>query len=135
MLGSCEVKELAIGDQGGRDNQGTGGQDDQDNQGDSEEVVLLTDEDHDEDVTSGVLEDCNMEEGNRRKSAIRLLLIRVPWFIIGLLILVMAVVLSQYHVHLPYQHTAASCDDVFNETIDDMNFTNSSIQITSTTVT
>ena len=40
-----------------------------------------------------------------------------PWYIIGLVILVTGVVLSQYHVHLPYE---AECDDMYND-----NFTNS----------
>ena len=128
MSKSCDIKELDDVPTSAHD-QGSHDECNQDDQGDSEEVVLLTDEDHDEDVTGGVLEDCGMEErsSNRRKSAIKLLLIRTPWFIIGLLILVMAVVLSQYHVHLPYQQTAANCDGVFNDTIDEMNFTNSSI--------
>ena len=100
---------------------------------DQEEIVLLTDEDHEDkdgdSVTSGELQECSRDEesNGRRKTSIKLLLIRTPWFIIGLVILVMAVVLSQYRVHLPYQQTAAICSD--NDTIDndDMNFTNSSI--------
>ena len=52
-----------------------------------------------------------------RTSPIKLLLIRTPWYIIGLVVLVTGVVLSQYHIHLPYE---AECDDTYND-----NFTNS----------
>ena len=90
------------------------------------EVVLLTDEEQDEDVTSEEPVLSRDEESiGRRKSVIKLLLIRAPWYIIGLLILVIAIVLSQYDIHLPYQHTTTSCTDVLNDTIDnELNFTN-----------
>ena len=52
-----------------------------------------------------------------RTSPIKLLLIRTPWYIIGLVVLVTGVVLSQHHIHLPYE---AECDDTYND-----NFTNS----------
>ena len=48
---------------------------------------------------------------------IKPLLMRTPWYIIGLVVLVTGVVLSQYHIHLPYE---ADCDDTYND-----NFTNS----------
>ena len=47
-----------------------------------------------------------------RTSPIKLLLIRTPWYIIGLVVLVTGVVLSQYHIHLPYE---AECDDIYND--------------------
>ena len=56
-------------------------------------------------------------ETSCRPSPIKLLLIRTPWYIIGLVVLVTGVVLSQYHIHLPYK---AECDDTYND-----NFTNS----------
>ena len=56
-------------------------------------------------------------ETSCRPSPIRLILIRTPWYIIGLVVLVTGVVLSQYHIHLPYE---AECDDTYND-----NFTNS----------
>ena len=94
--------------------------------GDSEEVILLTDNEQDEDMTRDKPVPCRDEESiGRRKSPIKLLLIRAPWYIIGLLILAIAVVLSQYDIHLPYQHTATTCTGVLNDTIDDeLNFTN-----------
>ena len=56
----------------------------------------------------------NVTSDTIRAPPIKLLLIRTPWFIIGLVVLVAGVVLSQYRIHLPYE---AECD---NE-----NFTNS----------
>ena len=56
-----------------------------------------------------------------RAPPIKLLLIRTPWFIIGLVVLVAGVVLSQYRIHLPYE---AECDDVYSD-----NFTNSTTVI------
>jgi len=47
-------------------------------------------------------------------SPIKLLLIRTPWYIIGLVILVTGVVLSQYTIHVPYQ---AQCDDVYSNNV------------------
>ena len=51
----------------------------------------------------------------KRKRSIKLLLIRIPWFITGSVILVIALVLSQYHIDLPYQ-PVEECDDVLNDT-------------------
>ena len=62
-------------------------------------------------------EDNDNENDTIRTSPIKLLLIRTPWYIIGLVVLVTGVVLSQYHIHLPYE---AECDDTYND-----NFTNS----------
>ena len=62
-------------------------------------------------------EESNNENKDIRPSPIKLLLIRTPWYIIGLVVLVTGVVLSQYHIHLPYE---AECDDTYND-----NFTNS----------
>ena len=63
-------------------------------------------------------EDSDKNENDTiRTSPIKLLLIRTPWYIIGLVVLVTGVVLSQYHIHLPYK---AECDDTYND-----NFTNS----------
>ena len=55
---------------------------------------------------------------------IKLLLIRTPWYIIGLVVIVTGVVLSQYRIHLPYE---AECDDIYND-----NFTNSTTPATIT---
>ena len=65
------------------------------------------------------IEESNSESRNTShgQSHIKLLLIRTPWYIIGLVVLVTGVVLSQYHIHLPYE---AECDDTYND-----NFTNS----------
>ena len=54
---------------------------------------------------------------NGRAIPIKLLLMRTPWYIIGLVVLVTGVVLSQYTIHLPYE---ADCDDVYSD-----NYTNS----------
>lgn len=116
---------------------------------DNEELDdFLTDEDQDDseqennsDVKSEQENSSDMElepnkdedgSTNRKKSPIKLLLGRCPWFIIGLLILVTGVVLGQYHIHLPYHPaTAANCSvDVYNDNntnVDEMNFTNSTI--------
>lgn len=103
-------------------------------QDDSKEIDLLTDQEDQDDQgvtgTRGKLEKCNRsDEAGRGKSSIKLLLIsRTPWFIIGLLILVTGIVLSQYRINLPYQPAAISCsDDLYNDTsMNDDNFTNSS---------
>ena len=50
----------------------------------------------------------NNENDTIRASPTKLLLMRTPWYIIGLLVLVTGVALSQYHIHLPYK---AECDD------------------------
>ena len=66
-------------------------------------------------------EDTNKSVTSRASShVIRLLLIRTPWYIIGLVVLVTGVVLSQYRIHLPYE---AQCDDMYN------NLTNSSTPV------
>ena len=62
-------------------------------------------------------DDNNNHTSRTSSSIIKLLLIRTPWYIIGLVILVTGVVLSQYRIHLPYE---AECDDIYND-----NFTNS----------
>ena len=53
------------------------------------------------------------EDDEQTTSPIKLLLIRTPWYIIGLVILITGVVLSQYTIHVPYQ---AQCDDSNNLT-------------------
>ena len=62
-------------------------------------------------------EDDDSETGTSKRSPIKLLLMRTPWYIIGLVVLVTGVVLSQYTIHLPYE---ADCDDVYTD-----NYTNS----------
>ena len=72
-----------------------------------------------QDEASGSDEDIDNKSVTNRISShvIKLLLIRTPWYIIGLVVLVTGVVLSQYRIHLPYE---AQCDDMYN------NLTNSS---------
>ena len=53
------------------------------------------------------------DDDEQTTSPIKLLLIRTPWYIIGLVILITGVVLSQYTIHVPYQ---AQCDDSNNLT-------------------
>jgi len=109
---------------------------------DSEEELddLLTNEDQnnsEQENNSDMELQSNKDDNsstNRGKSPIKLLLSRIPWLIIGLLILVTGVILSQYRIHLPYHPaTAASCSvDVINDNntdVDEMNFTNSSTVI------
>ena len=52
------------------------------------------------------------DNDNGRAIPIKLLLMRTPWYIIGLVVLVTGVVLSQYTIHLPYE---ADCDDVYSD--------------------
>ena len=54
------------------------------------------------------------DEEDETTSPIKLLLIRTPWYIIGLVILITGVVLSQYTIHVPYQ---AQCDDVHSNNL------------------
>ena len=54
------------------------------------------------------------EDDEQTTSPIKLLLIRTPWYIIGLVILITGVVLSQYTIHVPYQ---AQCDDVYSNNL------------------
>ena len=72
-------------------------------------------------------EDNDNKSDTIRTSPIKLLLIRTPWYIIGLVVLVTGVVLSQYHIHLPYK---AECDDTYND-----NFTNSTTPAIATNYT
>ena len=53
-------------------------------------------------------EDRMSDVEDKKTSPIKLLLIRTPWYIIGLVVLVTGIVLSQYTIHVPYQ---AQCDD------------------------
>lgn len=104
-------------------------------QSDSEGDELLTDEDQDEvrrgDRTSGRLGEYYDEKDNSRRKSFssKLLLCRAPWLLIGILILATGVILSQYHVHLPYQPSRSACgcnaDVSHNTSIDQVNFTNS----------
>jgi len=54
------------------------------------------------------------DDDEQTTSPIKLLLIRTPWYIIGLVILITGVVLSQYTIHVPYQ---AQCDDVYSNNL------------------
>ena len=56
------------------------------------------------------------EDNEQTTSPIKLLLIRTPWYIIGLAILITGVVLSQYTIHVPYQ---AQCDDAESNNLTD----------------
>ena len=76
---------------------------------DEDDVVLIREESN-----SSSDKDDN---DNGRAIPIKLLLMRTPWYIIGLVVLVTGVVLSQYTIHLPYE---ADCDDVYSD-----NYTNS----------
>ena len=78
-----------------------------------------------EETSSSSDEDENKEDGASKISPIKLLLIRTPWYIIGLVVLVTGVVLSQYRIHLPYE---AQCDDMYND-----NLTNSTTAATPVT--
>ena len=81
-----------------------------------------------EEINFSSNEDSDKNENDTiRTSPIKLLLIRTPWYIIGLVVLVTGVVLSQYHIHLPYE---AECDDTYND-----NFTNSTTPATATNYT
>ena len=80
-----------------------------------------------EEASSGSDEDDTDKSVTSRTTSspvIKLLLIRSPWYIIGLVLLVTGVVLSQYRIHLPYE---AECDDIYND-----NFTNSTTPATIT---
>ena len=82
-----------------------------------DQMEQLIDSEELEETSSGSDEDDDNKSDTVRTSPIKLLLIRTPWYIIGLVVLVTGVVLSQYHIHLPYE---AECDDTYND-----NFTNS----------
>ena len=68
-----------------------------DNEDDVEMRPLVSEEEED-----------SMSDVEDKTSPIKLLLIRTPWYIIGLVVLVTGIVLSQYTIHVPYQ---AQCDD------------------------
>ena len=91
-------------------------EDDPDGESDVEMMTLVSSEELEE-TSSGSDEDDDNNSDTVRTSPIKLLLMRTPWYIIGLVVLVTGVVLSQYHIHLPYE---AECDDTYND-----NFTNS----------
>ena len=59
--------------------------------------------------------DSGKERTTKRKRPMKLLLIRIPWFVVGFLILVTGLVLSQYSIDLPYQ-PVEECDEAFNDT-------------------
>ena len=81
-------------------------------------MTLISSEELEETSSSSDEDDDNKNHTSRTSSSvIKLLLIKTPWYIIGLVVLVTGVVLSQYRIHLPY---AAECDDIYND-----NFTNS----------
>ena len=78
-----------------------------------DDVVLVREE-----TSSSSDEDDNKENDASKTSHIKLLLLRTPCYIIGLVVLVVGLVLSPYRIHLPYE---AECDDdLYNS-----NFTNS----------
>ena len=91
-------------------------EDDTGEDSDIEMMTLISSEELEE-TTSGSDEDDDNETGTSKRSPIKLLLMRTPWYIIGLVVLVTGVVLSQYTIHLPYE---ADCDDVYSD-----NYTNS----------
>ena len=93
-----------------------GDEDDTGGESDVEMMTLISSEELEE-TSSDSDEDDDNKRVAVRTSPIKLLLIRTPWYIIGLVVLVTGVVLSQYHIHLPYE---AECDDTYND-----NFTNS----------
>ena len=68
-----------------------------DNEDDIETRPLVSEEEED-----------NMSDVEDKTSPIKLLLIRTPWYIIGLVVLVTGIFLSRYTIHVPYQ---AHCDD------------------------
>ena len=84
---------------------------------DTEMMILINSEELEENDSGSDTDDNNNLNETIRTSPVKLLLIRTPWYIIGLVVLVTGVVLSQYHIHLPYE---AECDDTYND-----NFTNS----------
>lgn len=112
------------------------GNEDQDNllrnQDDSEEhdlLIMRDQDDNEDDLLTGDTE-TNGEQGDkdnttRGKNSIKLILKRTPWLIIGLVILITGLLLSQHRIDLPYQPTA-SCTDQVNATNDEVNFTNHS---------
>jgi len=88
-------------------------------------ALISSDELEDTDGSSSDEDDDAKNETYRTSwpAVIKLLLLRTPWYIIGLVVLVVGLVLSQYRIHLPYE---AECDD---------NFTNSSIPDSSINIT
>ena len=81
-------------------------------------MTLISSEELEETSSGSDEDDDNKNHTSRTSSSvIKLLLIRTPWYIIALVLLVTGVVLSQYRIHLPYE---AECDDIYND-----NFTNS----------
>jgi len=95
-------------------------------------TTLIDSEELEETGSSSDEDDDNVNESDTRiVSPIKLLLIRTPWFIIGLVVLITGVVLSQYRIHLPYE---AECDDDINSDITNSTtpvpITNSSINDT-----
>ena len=71
-------------------------------------IILINSKDQEE-ATSGSDDDNNNKESDASKTSfIKLLLLKTPWYIIGLVVLVVGLVLSQYRIHLPYE---AECDD------------------------
>ena len=70
-------------------------------------MTILINSKEQEEATSGS-DDDNKESDASKTSSIKLLLLRTPWYIIGLVVLVVGLVLSQYRIQLPYE---AECDD------------------------
>ena len=50
------------------------------------------------------------------KTSVKLLLMRLPWFIIGLAILGVGVMLSRYRIDLPYEGSCDDDDNISNST-------------------
>ncbi|XP_065908684.1 multidrug and toxin extrusion protein 1-like [Dysidea avara] len=91
--------------------------DDMEDEGVNTSNTELNDDDEDIEMRALVTEEENNtsdEEEDETTSPIKLLLIRTPWYIIGLVILITGVVLSQYTIHVPYQ---AQCDDVHSNNL------------------
>ena len=74
-------------------------------------MTILINSKEQEKATSGSDEENNIRTVTSKVSHIKLLLLRTPWYIIGLVVLVVGLALSQYRIHLPYE---AECDDLYN---------------------
>jgi len=86
-----------------------------DNEDDVEMRPLVSEEEED-----------SMSDVEDKTSPVKLLLIRTPWYIIGLVVLVTGIVLSQYTIHVPYQ---AQCDDQLHNITNSTSTNNSNINM------
>ena len=92
-------------------------------------TTLISSDELEETSGSSSDEDGDTKNKTYRTSSplIKLLLVRTPWYLIGIVVLVVGLVLSQYRIHLPYE---AECDDLHDD-----NFTNSTIPDPSINIT